>query len=283
MRLAPTLVPALIAAAMLSGAGLALSGHISKEKIFLRKKEINAPEDRKVHSLPKTYPTWTMIAQNNETSQEAIAELGTQNFLTCTFERTGAPEGEPTPRVELHIAYYTGMIDTVPHVPERCLVAAGLQQLGGATLVPVPLDLSQLTPNTEADPELMGGTIYAGRSPNIHRRINLPAGVETLELRVTPFRDHAGRTLYSGYFFVTNGVAVSSSDQIRLRAFRLTDDYAYYTKVQFTSYDAASPEELGVIAASMLDEIFPDLMFRMPDWVEVKAGRYPPATPPGSV
>jgi hypothetical protein len=275
-----SMVPTLVAATVLSGAGIAMSGYISKEQIFLQKKEINAPDDRKVHSLPKTYPTWTMVAQNNETSQEAIAELGTRNFLTCTFERTGAPEGEPAHRVEVHVAYYTGMIDTVPHVPERCLVAAGLQQLGTATVVPVPLDMDRLAPNPDADPELMGGTVWAGRSPNIHRRINLPLGVENLQLRVTPFRDNAGRIFHSGYFFVTNGQAVSSSNEIRLRAFRLTDDYAYYTKVQFTSIEAESPEHLGRIAASLLDEILPDLMHRMPDWVEVKSGRYPPPPKP---
>lgn len=270
------ILPALVGAAILAGSGVALSSVIATQKIFLRKKEINAPEDRKVHSLPKIYPTWTMIAQNNDMSQEAVAELGTRNFLTATFEQAPATESETPQRLEVHIAYYTGMIDTVPHVPERCLVAAGLQQLGSATLVPLPLDFTQLIVNPDAEGLDMGGAVWAGRSPNIFRRINLPVGVEELELRVTPFRDNAGRTLYSGYFFVTNGQAVSSADEIRLRAFRLTDDYAYYVKIQFTSVTADSPEQLGRLAGSMLDEVFPDLMYRLPDWVEVKAGRYPP-------
>ena len=270
------ILPALIGAAILAGSGVALSSVIATQKIFLRKKEINAPEDRKVHSLPKQYPTWTMIAQNNDMSQEAVAELGTRNFLTATFEQAPATESETPQRLEVHIAYYTGMIDTVPHVPERCLVAAGLQQLGSATLVPLPLDFTELIPNPDAEGLDMGGVVWAGRSPNIYRRVNLPVGVEDLELRVTPFRDNAGRTLYSGYFFVTNGQAVSSADEIRLRAFRLTDDYAYYVKIQFTSVTVDSPEQLGRLAGSMLDEVFPDLMYRLPDWVEVKAGRYPP-------
>lgn len=280
MRRGFSMLPALAAAVILGGAGGALSRYISSNSIFVQKKEINAPEDRKIHSLPTDYPTWKMIAQNNEMSQEAIAELGTRNFITATFERQPRAEGEDPERLEVHIAYYTGMIDTVPHVPERCLVAAGLQQMGGATLVPVPLDFSQLVRNPDADESLMEGVVWQGRSNTIFRRINLPMGLEDLELRVTRFTDNSGRSLYSGYFFVTNGHAVSSSEQIRLRAFRLTDDYAYYCKVQFTSVSAENEQELGVLAASLLDEIFPDLMYRMPDWVEVKAGRYPPPESP---
>jgi hypothetical protein len=275
------ILPAIVGAALLAGSGVALSAVIRTRGFHLQKLEINAADNRQMHTLPETYPTWSMIGRGAEMSAEAIAELGTSNFLTASFERTDVPEGEPRPRIELHVAYYTGMIDTVPHVPERCLVAAGLQQAGTAVLVPVPLDFARLTTNSEADPTVHGGTVWGGRSPNTFRRVNLPAGLEKLEMRVTPFRDDRGRMLFSGYFFVTNGTTVPSADDIRLRAFRLSDDYAYYTKVQFTSVMVDSPEELGREAGKLLDEIFPDLMYRMPDWVEVKAGRYPPKDAPG--
>jgi len=278
MRLGPIL-PALVCALALGGSGVALSAVIKTNRLHLRKLEINAPDKRKMHTLPDEFPTWKKVGQAPEMSAEAIAELGTENFLSATYECTSpATDGEAPQRVDLHVAYYTGMIDTVPHVPERCLVAAGLQQTGDAVLVPVPLDFSRLTENTEADPAVHGGTIWGGRSPTMFRRINLPSGIDKLEMRVTPFKDNQGRRLFSGYFFVTNGTTVPSADDIRLRAFRLSDDYAYYTKVQFTSVMVKSPEELGRVAGQILDEIFPDLMWRMPDWVEVKAGRYPEAT-----
>ncbi len=269
------LIPAAVCSVVLLGSGFALSSVISTNHLHLKKLEINAPDGRMMHTMPTTYTTWTMVAQSNDMSQEAIAELGTRNFLTASFERAGVADGERTQHVELHVAYYTGMIDTVPHVPERCLVAAGLQQMGESTLVPLPLDFTHLSKNPDADPEVMGGQVWGGRSPVTFRRINLPVGIEHMELRVTPFKDNQGRVLYSGYFFVTNGQTVSSADAIRLRAFRLTDDYAYYAKVQFTSVTVDSPEDLGRVAGSLLDEILPDLMYRMPDWVEVKAGRYP--------
>lgn len=43
----------------------------------------------------------------------------------------------------MHIAYYTGMIDTVPHVPERCWGAAGLVMLGEPQQRTQKLDQSQ--------------------------------------------------------------------------------------------------------------------------------------------
>ncbi len=273
------ILPVIVGAVLLGGAGIALSAVIQTRGLHLKKLEINAPEGRKLHTLPDVFPTWQKIGQNHEMSAEAIAELGTENFLTAAYECTDVPEGQPRPRLEVHLTYYTGMIDTVPHVPERCLVAAGIQQTGTPVLVPVPLDFDRLTKNAEVEAQAGDEVIWEGRSPTMFRRINLPAGLEKLQMRVTPFKDNQGRVLFSGYFFVTNGQTVPSADDIKLRAFRLSDDYAYFTKIQFTSVMLESPEELGKLAGRFLDEVFPDLMYRMPDWVEVKAGRYPPKEP----
>jgi hypothetical protein len=85
-----------------------------------------------------------------------------------------------------------------------------------------------------------------------------------------------GKDLYAGYFFVANGGCVARAEDVRLLAFDLRSTYAYYVKVQVTSQDVSSQEELAQAAASLLDELFGDLMLCTPDWVEVEAGRYPP-------
>ncbi|TVQ75317.1 MAG: hypothetical protein EA380_11170 [Phycisphaeraceae bacterium] len=244
--------------------------------IHFRKLPIYAEGNLQLRTLPAEYPSWKMIGTERQVSSEEAKELGTENSLSrLIIEREPKDSDEPHV-VDLHMAYYTGMIDTVPHVPERCNVAAGVQALGTPVVVKVPIDFSVLVKNTEADPEFHGGIIWQARSPTTFRRVNLPVGVENLRLRVSRFRDHRGEDFYAGYFFITNGEVVSSANQIRLRAFRLKDDYAYYCKIQFTSGTVRSAEELGVVAGRMLDEMFADIMVRLPDWVEVKEGRYPP-------
>jgi hypothetical protein len=135
--------------------------------------------------------------------------------------------------------------------------------------------MSRLVP----DPDLMasGERILTARNGRVPVRVRLPRGVEQLSMMATPFRDAEGKqTMWAGYFFMANGGVVASANDVRLLAFRLHDDYAYYAKVQFMSGDVESAAELARVAGSMLDELFPDLMRCVPDWTDVEEGRWPP-------
>ena len=79
--------------------------------------------------------------------------------------------------------------------------------------------------------------------------------------------------------FIANGGLSTTAEGVRLLAFNLTDDYAYYLKVQFNSARATSPEELATQAGMLLDELFPDLMRCVPDWTKVVSGEYPSDNP----
>jgi len=58
-------------------------------------------------------------------------------------------------------------------------------------------------------------------------------------------------------------------------AFDLSDDYAYYLKVQVTSQAVHSAEELGEVSSSLLNDLIGDIMYCLPDWVEVDRGLWP--------
>src|SRR5690606_1241237 len=79
-----------------------------------------------------------------------------------------------------------------------------------------------------------------------------------------------------GYFFIANGWAVSDGTHVLAQACDLSADYAVYAKVQFTSGAVGSVEVLASVAASLLNDMIPEIMRRVPDWTEVIAGRYPP-------
>lgn len=273
--------PAFIAAVVVLGASAislsavvrVLGAHLTKLPIQpdSGKKQLSTPAE--LRGWPDMEYGWAQVGQDRSISKEEEEELGTSDTISRVYVEFG-PEPIDKPRsVQLHTAYYTGMIDTVPHVPDRCITAHGTQMDGSPKQVPVPLDLSLMTPDPEADHSR--GTVYRMRNHSIGRAVRLPRGIEDLRMTVTPFKDGAGKRFYAGYFFIANGGVVASANGVRLLAFRLQDDYAYYLKVQFTSTDAESEEDFGVLCGRMLNNLLPELMYRVPDWTEVEAGRYP--------
>lgn len=280
-------LPAMLAVfVVLSGSALALNVALRALNIQLRKLPIEAPDGIKFHTLPSSIPIdaprWVQHRPDEIASTEAVESLGTSNYISRWYRRAAASTDESPELVQLHCAYYTGMIDTVPHVPERCMVGGGMEIAGGTRLVEVPLDRSRLVPDPDSDPSDERGALLMGRSAESRTRIRLPRGVESLQMMVTPFTDRqADTTIYAGYFFIANGGVVASANDVRLLAFRLEDRYAYYAKVQFLSPTARSPEHLAELAAGMLDDLLPDIMRRLPDWTEVEEGRYP-AQPAGA-
>lgn len=273
---ARSMTPAMVVAiVVLVFSAVGLTAVIRTSAIHLKKLPIQPPDNLQLHSLPTEYPSWIRQGADKEMSAEAEEELGTTNYLSRAYRERNPPAGRRAHIVELHLAYYTGMIDTVPHVPERCLVAGGWIQDGSPRLVGVPLDLSRMYADPDVPESVLGGPVMTSRSLTTFGPVHMPMGVDALKMRISPFRNHRGDAYFAGYFFVANGGTVPSADDIRLLAFSLKEDYAYYAKIQFTSGTVGSAEELAEVTASMLDEMLPDIMLRMPDWVEVREGRYP--------
>ncbi|TVQ63927.1 MAG: exosortase-associated EpsI family protein [Phycisphaerales bacterium] len=269
--------PAFLAALgtlLVATAGLRAAIHY--KGVYLSKLPIEAPDGMLFHTLPTSFGNWERIGADAVLTAEVRQELGTDNFVSRNYRRTDTSDRIV---VELHCAYYTGMIDTVPHVPERCFVGGGLMPAGAARIVPVPIDLDRLSLDRDSDPQRHGGPLYTARASN-HQSVRLPSGIERLRMNVSRFVDgRSGQSLYAGYFFIANGGVVPRAGDVRALAFNLTDDYAYYAKVQFTSSSVGSAEELAELAADMLNSLLPEIMRRVPDWVEVVEGRYPPDNP----
>jgi len=116
-------------------------------------------------------------------------------------------------------------------------------------------------------------------------KVRLPRDPQDIQLRVSEFAADgipgvpAGTKLFAGFFFIANGGTTPEAESVRLLAFDLKDEYAYYCKVQFSSSSVSSAQELGDQASSLLNDILPDLMRCVPDWVEVQRGNYPDDNP----
>lgn len=243
-------------------------------------KEAIYPADNRLLSQvqPAATPGWQVDGKDIKENAETEAVLGTPNYLTRNYKRAGKAGLE---YLALHAAYYTGTIDTVPHVPERCLVGGGWGIVAGPFTVAVPLDMTRLSTNP-IDPESkrLGylRSRLADTSDHPGQYVNMPKGLDTLKMQVTKFSAPNGSTMYAGYFFVANGSVATTANDVRLKAFDLSSKYAYYMKVQISSLTATSEMEMVEQAADLLDEVLPELMRCTPDWLAVERGEYPAAS-----
>lgn len=256
---------------------------IASLKLQLRKLPIQAENGVRTRDIAIETPSWIKhpeLADRREAA-EIEDELGTQNYVSRWFiekRPKDAPKDAHKPRsLELHLAYYTGQIDTVPHVPDRCFVGGGMQinrELGNLALT---LDQTRWSTDPTDPPEVgVYRTIRTNDdSPTWPAQYpHLPRDPEHIQLNTKEYL-HRGGIMYSGYFFIANGGHTPSANQVRLLSFKLDETYAYYLKVQVTG-SAESPEDFASGASSLLGELMGDIMMTVPDWVRVKTGRYPP-------
>ena len=203
--------------------------------------------------------------------------------LTIFVERPASPKGKPPVLLSLHMAYYTGMVDTVPHIPDRCLVGAGWSISGSTQVMPLNFNPDELNWRLEESAD-QRSRIYQARfgpgSEKVGQRIRLPRDSQDMKIRVNPYT-YPGKDwkLHAAYLFIANGGHCPNAEEVRLLAFRLTDDYAYYLKVQFSTTSVQDEAEFVEACSSLLGELLPDIMRCVPDWVEVERGKYPADNP----
>lgn len=281
----------IVALGVLLVSALGMSAAIKAYGLHLQKLEIHPPNNRQVSTLPRETPNWVQVGTDQIMDQDTVKTLGTKNYVSRVYlqkvDKTAQPAREPIV-MELHAAYYTGGIDTVPHVPERCMVGGGWLQTEGVQTLPLSLDTSTWVQDMDASSQGRGDvysvrTLPAPYSDAPGTRVLLPYGVSPespVRMRISAFGSpQTGKTLYSGYFFVANGGTVASAEGVRTLAFDLTSDYAYYLKVQCSSTSVASAEELAEASSSLLSELMGELMRCVPDWSLVEAGEYPADNP----
>ncbi|MBX3386844.1 MAG: exosortase-associated EpsI family protein [Phycisphaeraceae bacterium] len=277
------LAPPIVVGLFLLIAASALFGMVrSSLQAHLIKQPIHAPGGRQVSAIPAETANWIREGPDRREAEMIEGVLGTTNYLNRLYVKKSTRGTDQPKYVDLHLAYYTGMIDTVPHVPERCMVGGGWSIVGATKDVRLALRGMIEIPDMDV-PESMGrvtlARIATPGGPMSGARVRLPEGMDRIDLRVTPFATADGRgKLYAGYFFIANGGIATTAEQVRLLAFDLRSKYAYYLKVQVASPMVSSPEELGQLAEELLSELLPEIMLCVPDWIDVRMGLYPPET-----
>ena len=273
----------IVALTVLVGSSAAMFVAIEAAGVYLQKKPIYPRSGKSLNALPIETESWKRVGSDVIENAEVVKVLGTENYLTRTYEEKNPPSSRSPRQLQFHAAYYTGMIDGVQHIPDRCLVAGGMRAGDRATVVPLSLDDSTWLKSNDV-PAQWTDQIYTVRtsaeySPARGARVTLPRDPHNMSMRVLEFfEDESNTHLLAGYLFIANGGAVETAEGVRLLAFNLQQDYAYYLKLQFVSTDADTPEALAEMVSGFLSETIGDVMFCLPDWVEVEQGKWPTDT-----
>lgn len=253
------------------GAVIALNYYLKKEPVDLR-----AP----LSLVPTTLGSWKVI-EEHRFAAEMLQELGTDKYVDRVYAINGEARGTT---LLVHVAYYTGMIDTVPHVPDRCMVAAGFLAKTLPSNVPLDLDKTGWTTDPEGLVNFASGetydVAYVRDVMGLTVPVRMPIG--NLEIRTVELGSETApdERIFGGYFFIANGRLTPSPEGVKALAFNPKEKYAYYCKVQFIHFSRTATRETFLeLVADHLKHLLPELMRSLPDWSEVERREMvPPAT-----
>ncbi len=253
---------------------------IAQLEIYLRKESV--PLRRTLNSIDDDLGSWDRVRDGEGNpredtlfGEEMIEGLGTNLYLD-RYVTDGRHQ------VNVHVAYYTGMIDDVPHVPERCWDANGLTQSMSPRVIDLDLRFEGL--RTEGTPvnQATGEPYSTVTVMNLGEEFPVHLPVGDARVTVTQFdpNDQKPRLKQvGGYFFVANGRMAPGAKDVRLMAFDPSEKYAYYCKIQLTyvgtvdsgEEDDAVVEEFIDIAEDLLPRLLPEVMKCLPDWPEIES------------
>ena len=258
----------------LVGGALGFRSIISAFDVHLIKKAV--PLRLSLDGLPKRLGTWEKMGEDAEYGAADIESLGTDIVLTRMYR-----QDETNVILELHVAYYTGKIDSVPHVPERCWATSGLT----ATMAPAHFDLN-VGKSWGVDQETLhvaSGSPY----PIVNRKhpvtgrdekVFMPVG--DIVMRATEFQNAKDPNirLVGGYFFIANGSLTPSAFGVRGVAFNRSVEYAYYCKVQLNYVDKVDQGDdllpaFIPVASDFFEVLLPELMARLPEWPSIEGSK----------
>ncbi len=260
----------IVATFLLGFSGVGFRYAVNALNVFLEKEAV--PLRDNLANVSRTLGNWQKVGQDARLDEAMLETLNTEEYLSRSY----AIDGESSNGVlQLHLAYYTGFIDAVPHVPDRCFEAGGLRKQGLPDNYPLEVDKSQWResdPDQHQDSTSFPQVIYAHPVTGQPITVHMPAG--DFSLRVTEFQriDQQDVKIFAGYFFIANGETTATPERLKFLAFDPTERYAYYLKVQYTMFGDKdfSKEEFISDCADFTGHLLPELMRCLPDWYEVQ-------------
>lgn len=256
-----------IVCALLLAAAIGLNASVKVLKLSFQKEPV--PLRGAITSIPAQLGPWVQLSLDTRLSAESEDDLGTQQYIQRLYVDTRKADAgvlerwdaaqikspelreelyqsivgrDPMAAVVLHVAYYTGAVDTVPHIPDRCMVANGYDPVGRKQAV-------------------------------------LGAGGRDLRCSFVQFEERAGHaqplTFSVAYLFQVNGdYEYDAITGVRKRLQDLSERYAYFAKIELMT-KAPDPDAEAARAAmsDFLGHALPSIEKVLPDWQAFTGGR----------
>ncbi len=224
---------------------------LTKEPVEL-KKSLREFDERRLAPEYSLHPV-----RPKPLEHDVLETLGTQEYVDLRIIKAGAASNDPTSMAIVFISYYTGKPDMVPHVPDECLVAGGLDRVGRAYSQEVNVSL----PGAESASIPVRVLQFRGRD---HGTSN---GSDT----------DAPRPMTVLYFFHCNNQYKATRSGVRMTLGDIWERFGYYAKfeVRFVNEHtgAAAPledslEALGPLLEKLMPIVFED---HFADWEALHA------------
>lgn len=255
----------LVAAGVLLVSAITLNAATEYMQLYFKKSPVDLRADFK--TIPSHLGHWVQVSKDEKLGEDMEHVLGATKYLyrdyvddrvisshdIAWFEGKSFAERKsrayqlqqryPQAVLNVGITYYTGMVDTVAHIPDRCYIADGFEP---STYKILPWTAFDGRPGRDS-----GGDIrYISFEDQVAARQSTPRNV--------------------GYFFHANGSYTSDPIGVRIKLQDLTQPFAYYAKVELMTQmrdQASSSEAMN----DFLTPALPEIEKCLPDWKEVTA------------
>ncbi|HZL36547.1 MAG TPA: hypothetical protein VFC78_14605 [Tepidisphaeraceae bacterium] len=234
----------LILVILLAACAATLNTAAARMQVFFKKQAVPLRVSSLKVGIPSKLGHWVQIGPDQSIDPEIEQVLGTSQYVFRDYvDSSKVPTADiesmnndnttnadrqrmlaelqarkPESVIRAAVTYYTGIVDTVAHVPERCYVADGF-------------DVTQSEPRTVA----LGSDPRTGKPRNI-------------EYRFLNFEDQTGGQNHTnrvsrnvGYVFNCDGQYMSNSYAVRQHLQNLFERYGYYAKLELMTAAPVPP------------------------------------------
>lgn len=249
----------LVVSIILLVAAAGLKGATDYLKLHFRK--LPVPLARTLSEIPEKIGPWQQVSVDEALQHDIQEALATDKFVFRDYVDTRVVDAsvfkdkssqerrqllfaiqmqKPAAVVNASVTYYTGLVDTVAHVPERCYVADGYE------------------PSVTAD--LQWDALKDRPGTGLMRYITFE---DTTAGRMNFTRNVA-------YVFQCNGEYISDSIAVRKRLANLKERYGYYMKVEVQTLNLPQ-QEASRVMNDFLSNLLPETERCLSDWSAYRA------------
>lgn len=260
LRCASATAPFIVACCVVGISALLLTSATAGLKLHFKKQAV--PIARPLKEIPERLGPWVQVTKDEPLEADLEQALGTHQYIFRWYaDSRKIPQeqldefanrssqvqqgmvaemsaAQPAAFVQLAVTYYTGLVDTVAHIPDRCYVADGY----------VPSEYEKV------------------------RWVTGPGRIT--EARYIHFEDQATGTskepVNVAYFFRVNDSYESDPLQVRWQLEDLREKYGFYAKIELRTDMPDHAKSAGVMT-DFLTYAMPEIEKSWPDWKKINA------------